>query len=617
MWLCLASFFRLGFHEPKGSHTSDGLMVFLSSEIGRLIAIGLLAIVLNVVAFLRFCPLVWTGHLFDPDSYMILVRVAQEIQTGHITDVVLRDQSGHGVSIAWTHLMDATIFLASLPFMPFLTLHSAVYACGVVAAELMVGLLAAGIAYAVSPMTNGRFLGIAPFVIECLAGIRSYAILGSITHHIAFLAAVAFCLGHAFRSLDGSLRHAAIAGILGAVAIGITPETGPFVLVCFSVVASSWVQGATASRIIWLAAGNFAATVIVLIVDIPAGDLDAPWIDGPSMVFVAFSIILVVEAIVISAVERHLVGWRTRLATLSGLSVLGGIIWVGLYPGLLNGINDGVPAAVAGAFYGSINEMQPIHGMIELSAFLGPGFLVTLVALAAYVLERDWRYGLFAIVSIAACNLAVHHVRFTEWSSTIAALALPVILANIWDYLDGRAVERVICVSLAGIGIIILPLMPAYAINPQVEKQFLKIETASDSCSTDKLSELLKPYAGKIVLASPNFTPELLWRTHVVTTGSLYSRGAWGFIRTAEAWNTPSLGDKEPLSLAQTGAQFVLYCPVRGDNSKPDNAVFNIQNALQYGMPPSWMTFLWADPSSGFVFYKVNNPPRVRIVGRF
>src|SRR5262245_21977648 len=81
------------------------------------------------------------GALSNPDSYMRLLRLEEGLRAGRVVYVVSRDGSGAGALLHWTHLLEAMLFLISLPFMAIMNLHAALHAGAMIIGPISVGLL--------------------------------------------------------------------------------------------------------------------------------------------------------------------------------------------------------------------------------------------------------------------------------------------------------------------------------------------------------------------------------------------------------------------------------------------------------------------------------------------
>jgi hypothetical protein len=113
-----------------------------------------------------------------------------------------------------------------------------------------------------------------------------------------------------------------------------------------------------------------------------------------------------------------------------------------------------------------------------------------------------------------------------------------------------------------------------------------------------------------VVLANPNDTPELLYRTHVLTVGSLYHRNIAAFMRLRTAWRSlPS--DTVPDAVRATAAALVLFCPSSARSMLvADLPSVTLLDRMNQGHIPFWLHRLEADPHSGYVLYEVLPPPQ-------
>lgn len=107
------------------------------------------------------------------------------------------------------------------------------------------------------------------------------------------------------------------------------------------------------------------------------------------------------------------------------------------------------------------------------------------------------------------------------------------------------------------------------------------------------------------MLTDPNLVPELLYRTRILTVGSLYHRNAMAYMRLHAAWRSEP-GNVVPEAVQATRARFVLAC--RGGMRSgvvvdlPETTLWDV---LIAGTPPAWLTAVAEDAESGFVLYAV------------
>jgi hypothetical protein len=124
------------------------------------------------------------------------------------------------------------------------------------------------------------------------------------------------------------------------------------------------------------------------------------------------------------------------------------------------------------------------------------------------------------------------------------------------------------------------------------------------SCSLLHIAPLLAPAAGRVVLAEPQDSPELLYRTQVETVGSLYQHGVPAFLRDRDAWRAVP-GSVEPAAVAATGAAYVLFCPAPGRYVPvADLPKDTLWDSLEAGTAPVWLVPVGQD-SAGWRLYRV------------
>lgn len=114
---------------------------------------------LNIVAGLHGWPAVLAGHLNDPDSYMRLERLSQGIAQGQLVNLVARDDSGAGVMVEWSCLLDVLLWLMAVPLSVFIGWRPALFAAGVALGPIGVGCLALALAFAVRPLEGRISMG--------------------------------------------------------------------------------------------------------------------------------------------------------------------------------------------------------------------------------------------------------------------------------------------------------------------------------------------------------------------------------------------------------------------------------------------------------------------------
>jgi hypothetical protein len=249
---------------------------------------------------------------------------------------------------------------------------------------------------------------------------------------------------------------------------------------------------------------------------------------------------------------------------------------------------------------GTIAEMLPVHSIAEAMEYLLTGLISTL-ALAWFSISR--RSLLLGYAALCGCIMLVFgamHVRFTAYPSALAAAMLPILIARCSAYLADwpESSQALVRVGLMA-GFVLLPCGVA------LSQAKADTGAAAPSCSLDDSAALLADHAGQIVMTNPSITPELLYRTHVLTVGSLYHRNVAAFMRLRAAWRSgPS--DTVPVAVRTTGASLVLFCPSPARSLLvADLPPDTLLDRLNQGHVPPWLHKLSEDPRSGNVLYEV------------
>ncbi|WP_297371801.1 hypothetical protein [Acidocella sp.] len=583
-----------------------------------------LAAGLNIVLGARFWPQVLAGSLNDPDSYMRLLRIEDGVRAGRLILDVARDQSGQGVMIEWSRLFDAMLWLLAAPLAPWMGWHKALFWAGVASGPLAVGALGALLGWAVEPLARRRDLWIAAFAAAFLPGLVTIALPGVVHYHVTLLAMLALTSGLVVRAWRGERWHGFMAGLAGGLAVWVTPETYPFVLMAFGALLLRWMQTGRTMVLVYCAAGFFDLTVVGVLIDPPAGGYGSVEVDRLSFVYVVLGGALLVAGVLLLRVEHWAPRWRTLAAVAIVALLLGGWGWA--FPGVVEGPYGILPPAEARLFFGAIAEQRPVTGE-GLVVFLFPGLCVVLYALARAWGGWRWRQneaelsallkgpaplpGLWLYVALCggvALVLGAKFLLFVGFSAVLAAALLPVALGDVvrrWGEASPDLARRV----RWGMMFLVLGVPElALAFGPPMADSGARAEAAGrafPSCTLRDVAPLLQGAAGQVVLAGPEDTPELLYRAPVLTVGSLFHHGVPGYLRDRAAWRAAP-GPMEPPELKAAKVAYVLFCPraARYELVADLPVGSTIWDTLEAGNVPPWLAPVGQD-SAGWRLYRV------------
>ncbi len=543
-------------------------------------------------------PAVFAGHLTDPDSYMRLERILQGIAQGHLVNRVARDDSGAGVMVEWSRLLDGFLLLLAAPIAIFTGWRQALFAAGVILGPLGVGCLGLALAFAAKPFAQRNQLWAAPAAAALLPGLQIFALPGMVHYHILLLTLIAFTTGLIVRAWRGDAGWAFLAGLAGGGAIWLTPETMPFVLMAYAALLFRWLEEPISAALVGCAAGFLDMLGFGFAIDPPQGGYGVVEIDRLSLVYLVLSLGLLAGALALRQMKK----WPNRQRRVLGLGLMLALLlgWIALFPQVALGPYGLMDAADRLAFFGVITELQPAQNLAALAGFLLPG-LVALLYSAAKAAQGGricWIWTWLSICAATALVLGVKFLLFVEFPAGLAAALLPVMLSDLSSRLKPfRWASRLLRFGL-------LCLLLAV---PRTATALGGRTTGAPPASCDLLhiNTMLAPYAGAVVLADVSATPELLYRTGIDTVGSLYQHGVPGYLRARAAWRSLP-GATPPESLAAAKARFVLFCPIEGrtdlvDGLPPDT----LWDAIEAEKPPLWLVLRAEDRQTGWRLFEI------------
>jgi hypothetical protein len=558
---------------------------------------------LNILVGARDWPSVLAGSLNDPDSYMRLLRIEQGIRAGHLLVAVTRDDSGAGVMVEWSRLLDMLLWLMAAPFAPWLGWHRALFVAGVALGPLGVGALGATLAWVAAPFARRAYLWMAALAAALLPGLATFAVPGVVHYHILLLVLITLTVGFSARSWHGDWRMAICAGMSGGAAIWLTPETMPFVLMAFAALFFRWIE-CPSWRVVGGCAACFAGMLtLALALDPPQGGYGMPEVDRLSCVYVVLGFLVLLGALGLSALQRS----RLRVTGGVALMVVLFAVWIGLFPKVALGPYGIIPKAEMKLFFGAIQEAQPVRGM-ALITFLLPGFLALAFALWRALRERGWVWMYFALCQAVALGLGAKFVLFVGFSTAAAAVLLPIMVTRLSGLLAARpglagGFRLALLAAMFG-----LPEISAAAAHPGLAVR----GKTYPSCDLRTIGKLLAPVTGQVVLAPMEDTPELLYRSNVETVGSLYQHGVPAYLRARAAWRAVP-GLSEPPAVRETRASYVLFCPRPGRYTPvADLPPATLWDRLEVSAPPPWLRLLGQN-EAGWRLYAIDakTPPQV------
>jgi hypothetical protein len=563
---------------------------------------ALLPALIAFVMSMKALPDVLSGGLVNPDSYMRLVRLEDALRTDTLGYVVHRDGSGAGTLVHWSHLLDTFLLLIAAPLRLFVDMPGALHAAAVGFGPLCMAGLGLALAWAAAPFVHRRWLWLAPVAAALAASILPYGLAGEAHHHVLLVIVVVMTSGFAVRAGVGMTRRydGLAMGAWAGLGIWLSPESMPFTLMAFGGVWLAWLSSRqdALARTIRESAGGFVTVVVTAFaVDPPYAGYQAVEIDRISIVYVGLAAAIAAMAVATPVIARLR---ASRLIAGVAVPLLCIASWLVCFPSVMLGPDGLMSVHDTHAMMDIIAEMQPVHGIGDAINYLLAGSIASLALGWLSLSSRSVLLGYAALCSVVAVGLGVMHIRFSAYAAAVAAIMLPILITRFStcfiDWSEPRqAMVRITVMTAFVLVPFGISLTPAQAVT----------NAPLPSCSLGSGASLLADHAGQIVLANPNASPELLYRTHVLTVGSLYHRNVAAFLRLRAAWRS-SPSDTEPAAVRATQASLVLFCPspIRS-MLVADAPADTLLDRLNQGQVPPWLHRLSEDPQSGTVLYEV------------
>ena len=475
------------------------------------------------------------GNLVDGDSYARLLRVTRLVETGVWFDSSFpRANAPFGGSLHWTRLFDVLLVVLALPLTAFSGFEDALFRAGVIISPILHVMAALALAWAARPLIGrtGGYLAGALTTVQF--GIVGYATVGHADHHVLFALITILALGFMLRALAGSGPGWA-AGAALAAGLWVGPEALIFTGLCLASGGLVWMAGEKggARLNVSLCLGLTLALALVVLAERGAAGFWDVIYDRVSIVYVTGAALVLAFWAAVRALSRPRRPVARVVAASLSAGAAGAVLWA-LFPNVLLGPLGSVDPDVLG-LYANISELTPVPDFPRFLVYLG-GTLIA-VPWSLWRLRTHWggpgRWGwcLAAAALIAYLALAVNWVR----GSMYAGIFVAVFVADLIIRLEARLARRPSGVlgSVAFVSsFVVLAVGPLAAGVAGVAGQIGN--DAQPRCPIQELSRHLNgdPWglSPRIILASPNFGPELHYRTPHRVVGTLHHPNAGGIL---------------------------------------------------------------------------------------
>lgn len=473
------------------------------------------------------------GNLVDGDSYARLLRVTRLIDTGAWFDSSLpRANAPFGGSLHWTRLFDILLLAIALPLSAVFGFEDALFRAGVIISPILHVMAALALAWAARPLIGRAGGYVAGALTTVQFGIVGYATVGHADHHVLFALLAIGAFGFMLRALAASGPGWA-AGLALAAGIWVGPEALIVTGLCLAVGGLAWLadEEGGAGLNVSLALGLTLGLILAVLVERGPGFWDAGY-DRVSIVHVTGAALVLAFWTAVRAWSRSWPGPARLAAAATGAAGAGAVLWA-LFPKVVLGpMGDVDPALLP--IIADISEFAPVRDFPRFLVYLG-GALIA-VPWSLWRLRTHWagpgRWGW----CLAAAALAVYLALAVNWirGSMYVGIFVAVFVADLICRLEARPARRrgalgsltfVFSAVVLAVGPLAAGVAGVAAENGEDPQPRCPIQEMSRYLNGDEWGQ-----SPRTILASPNFGPELLYRTPHRVIGTLHHPNAAGIL---------------------------------------------------------------------------------------
>ncbi len=583
-----------------------------------LLAVLLFVVLVHIMRGVYLGPGVLDGNLVDGDSYIHMVRISQLYHTGDWFDSSLvRSNAPLGTSLHWTRLFDVILLILAMPLVPFFGFEKALFDAGAIISPLLHVVSVVALIWATRPVLGRKGAYLGGGLMAAQPSVMSSAIVGYVDHNMLFVLIAIIAFGFLARSLSGLGRHHAVAAGF-AISFGLWAgvEMVVFLGVCLFLTAIAWLfddkEGLSRNRQLTLGLGLGVALILLMERGV-SGYLDIEY-DRISIVHLTLVVLLAVfwAAAGFWQSRRNMNLVARMLFGIIGAALVAAIMYK-VFPKFLAGpiaIID--PAAIP--YFQAVSENDSIGSISRFLIFFGPSILA--LPWAIWRMREEWRgprfwmWGLLAIALIVYLAFSVYWVRWGYYAGVFMAIIIADLILRADAFISSRlhGMARTLTVvpvlSILAIGPTTAGLI-SFLASPQPKK--------SVTCNIRAMMNILNhpdwAARSRIIVASANFGPQILYRTGHRVLATFHHRNGAGMVDSVEIMKADN--DAEILRrIDRRLVDLILICPGSpADSYFVDGASSSsLYRRLERGdMPPRIRRVkLPGTPDIGFMMFEVS-----------
>lgn len=535
-----------------------------------------LAIVFMVIALFRSTYAqfgdVAAGQFSNPDSYYKLVLLEGYAQDQPI-NFNPRDNAPDGNWIHWSLPHSWTVWQLHKVFTLFsLDTQSALIWAGASLTLLSILLLTALVAATVLSIGTYKATLATALLMASSLPLGGYGQLQQVTHHIFMLvpiAGAALCVISALNT--PSVIRDTLGGVLAGLALWISPETMPLVVIMVVLRMAIRLQFPDSGKIWPMAAGLSGMLLLAWLIDPPPPTFSAWSLDHVSLAWLLFVCLTALVMLVADYVTAYEIGAPKSFAWVSITGITVASIWLLLTPGATAGTSGLLPDELKAVWWTQIQELKPATSSPEkMIAWLTTPIVAGLLALYwAWYKRLLWLAALGAGALLYAL-LGGLHVRMGAAGALVSALAFGLSVSYIPVFANEEK-RHSIKAQTGGVLLVLLgPLQLLAVLGVALLDNDSAILNANkdkkNQCAMQDIAPQLNALPPSVILTTSSAASELLYRTHHKVIAGNYHHNVGGLLDVHRA-----LLDTEPWETAKEiikkrNVEYILVCQSAQDD---------------------------------------------------
>lgn len=530
-----------------------------------ILAVVFMAIALFRPTYTQFSD-VATGQFSNPDSYYKLVLLEGYAQ-GEPINFNPRDNVPNGNWIHWSLPHSWTIWQLHKVFSLFgLDTQSALIWAGASLTLFSMLLLTALVAGTILSIGTYKATLATALLMASSLPLAGYGQLQQITHHIFMLvpiAGAALCIIRSIKTPNAARDF--FAGLLAGLALWISPETMPLVVIMVVLRMAIRMQFPESGKIWPMAAGLTGMILLAWLIDPPPPTFSAWSLDHISLAWLLFVCLTALVMLVADYVTTHDIDVPKSFAWVAMTGITVGSIWLLLTPGATAGASGLLPDELKTVWWEQIQELKPATSSPEKMI----GWLTTPIVAGLLALYWAWQkrllwLGVLGMGALLYALLGGLHVRMGAAGALVSALAFGLSVS----YMPVFANEEKRHSIKAQTGGVLLVLLGPLQLLAVLGVALLNVNSDIISANKDKKNECamqditpqLNALPPSVILTTSSAASELLYRTHHKVIAGNYHHNVDGLLDVHRALLDTEPWDKSKEILQRRKVNYVLIC---------------------------------------------------------